>query len=265
MRVRFGFRFSLDKRKKFILLVLFLSAGLLFSQFLQGMERIVASFFLASTSVSMLFFILYQDIKKTFFYPLFILPFFYPLALGLFYFLVPERFLTRILVTVFFAVTSYALFLTHNIYAVSSIRTIQLLRAAHAVSFFLTVVVFFILVNIIFTLHLMPYFLFAALFLVCFPLSLQILWGVTLENTISSQIILFSAALAFIIAQIGSILSFWPVIPTVAALFLAGSFYTFVGLSQHWLEKRLFKEILWEYIWVTFIAFLVLVFTTQWG
>lgn len=256
---------NLDKRKRFVLAVGLLALGLLISQFMTGFGRVVASLILAILSGSSLFVIIYQDIKGTFSYPLFILPLLYTLSLGLFYFLVPERFLTRIIVTIFFAVTTYALFLSHNIYAVSSIRTIQLLRAAHAVSFFLTAIAFFIFVNIIFTLHLMPYMLLGLVFIISFPLIVQILWNINLEGSISKDVLFFSLSLSFIIGQIATMLSFWPTSPTVAALFLSGNFYTFVGLSQHWLERRLFKGILWEYIWVILIVFLVLIFTTKWG
>lgn len=262
---RFKFRFNLDKRKKFVLAIILLSFGLLISQFMTGISRIVTSFLLATFSAAALLAIIYKDIKGTFAYPLFILPFFYTLALGLFYFLVPERFLTRLLVTVFFATTTYALFLAHNIYAVSSIRTIQLFRAAHAVNLFLTIIAFFILIDILFTLHLAFYFLFLLLFIVSAPLILQLLWSVTLDNTISEIVLIFTLSLSFMIAQVGAMLSFWPATPTVAALFISGAYYTFVGLSQYWLEKRLFKGILWEYIWVVVVVFLVLLFATKWG
>lgn len=259
------FRFNFDKRKKFVLSVLLLSSGLLISQFLRGGERVILGIFLSILAVVSLFLSIYEDIKGTFHYPIFILPFFYTLALSLFYFLLPERFLTRIAVTIFFAMTIYSLFLAHNIYAVSSIRTVQLLRAAHAVSFFLTIIAFFILVNMVFTLHLMPYVLFVLLFGASFILIIQILWSTLLEASFSPIVLFFSLGLSLILAEIGTMLSFWPVLPTVAALFLSGNFYTFVGLSQHWLEKRLFKGILWEYIWVVIIVFVVLIFTTTWG
>lgn len=267
-KFRFPFRLQLDKRKKFVLSVLILSFGLLISQYIKGGERIIASFVLALLSLGSLFLIIRVDIKGVFNFPLnplFILPFFYTLALGLFYFLIPERLLTRIIVTSFFAITLYALFLSHNIYAVSSIRTIALLRAANTVNFFLTIVAFFILVNIIFTLHLMPYFLFLAVLIVSFPLIVQNLWSVALESKISKLVLLFFLVIALLIAQMATMLSFWPVLPTVAALFLAGNFYTFVGLSQHWLERRLFRGVLWEYIWVIVVVFLVLIFATKWG
>lgn len=268
VRGRFKFTFQLDKRKKFVLAVLLLSLGLFFSQFIKGGERVIVSFILAFFSSISLLLIIQKDIKGVFSYPvnpLLVLPFFYTLALGLVYFLIPERLLTRIIVTSFFSITMYALLLSHNIYAVSSIRTIQLLRAANAVNFFLTIIAFSILVDIIFTLHLAPYFLFAGIFLASFPLITQNLWSVSLQGKIAPVIFVFSAVIALLIAQIAAMLSFWPVLPTVAALFLAGNFYTFVGLSQHWLERRLFRGVLWEYIWVIVVVFLVLIFTTSWG
>jgi hypothetical protein len=72
-------------------------------------------------------------------------------------------------------------------------------------------------------------------------------------------------ALSVALVEVATLLWFWPSSPTVIALFLAGFFYTIVGLSHMWFERRLFKGILWEYVWVSCITFFVLILFTQWG
>ncbi|MCL5435015.1 MAG: hypothetical protein M1405_01365 [Patescibacteria group bacterium] len=47
--------------------------------------------------------------------------------------------------------------------------------------------------------------------------------------------------------------------------FLTGIFYSIVGLSQAWFEKRLFKSVIVEYAWVALVVFIVLVVFTTWG
>ena len=88
--------------------------------------------------IYMLIFILRKDIKGNFVIPTLILPFFFTLAFPFFYALVPERLLSRLLITLIYAFGLYSLFLTQNIFAVSGIRTINLLRSARIVAFVLT-------------------------------------------------------------------------------------------------------------------------------
>ena len=120
---------SLSKREKFVLSVFFLSLGMFIVEFF-GIKGILFSVFLSLMTDLILYLILKEDIKKTFFYPVFILPFLYTLSFSLFYLLFPSRFISRILLTGIYSFGLYSLFLTQNIFAISSIRTINLLRSA---------------------------------------------------------------------------------------------------------------------------------------
>ena len=257
---------TISKRQKFVLMTLFLTLGLFASQNIIVYEaRIILVFALSFLAALGLFVFLYKDIKGTFWWPLVILPFFFTLSFGFFYSLLPARFLTRLILSTLFAVGFYALYLSHNIYAVAGIRTIQLLNAAHSVGFLLTLVAHFFLINVIFSLHLIPPLVFFLVFLISFLFILPVLWSIKLEQGISRTVFSFTMMLALVIAELGLVLNFWPVTPVVAALFLSGNFYTFVGLSQVWLERRVFKSTMWEYVGVAIIVFLVLVSQTKWG
>lgn len=259
---------KISKREKFVIGALFLSLGLFISQYLDFQGRIILVLALSFLSVLILFLILYQDIKATFRGPLFvlfILPLLYPLSFGFFYFLLPERFLTRIILTTFFGVGLYALYLSANIFAVTGARTIQLLNAARSVSFLLTVLVHFFLTNVVFSLRVIPPLTFTLLFLLNFILILPSFWSINLEEKITKPILSFAFFLALVISELALALNFWPATPTVVSLFLSGNFYAFVGLSQAWLERRLFKNTLLEYLWVAIIVFLVLLTRTKWG
>jgi hypothetical protein len=73
------------------------------------------------------------------------------------------------------------------------------------------------------------------------------------------------SALTICIIEIATVLWFWPSSPTVISLFLTGFLYILAGLSHIWFEKRLFKGVLWEYVWVGFVVVLVLLLFTPWG
>ncbi|HEX8931586.1 MAG TPA: hypothetical protein VF810_00345, partial [Patescibacteria group bacterium] len=101
-------------------------------------------------------------------------------------------------------------------------------------------------------------------FLYSYALIYGSLWTYNLQKTIQ-DVGKWGLAVTVCLVETAAILWFWPSSPTVIALFLAGSFYTIVGLSHVWFERRLFKGILWEYIWVSCITFFLLILFTPWG
>lgn len=253
----------LDKRQRFILAVVILSLGLFTSEYSLGKPGVFVSFALSFLTSLFLFLTNSEDIKENFSPSVFILPFFYSLSFGLFYFLVPSRFLTRIIMTSLYGVGLYSLFLSQNIFTLASLRTIALLSSARTVSFILTLVSYFFLSNIIFSLDfpLIPTAI--LLFIFSYFLVTHSIWTYTLEKSFFPQT-LWVLVLSSAIVECSLILWFWPTSPTVIALFLTGFFYTIVGLSHVWYEKRLFRGVLWEYVWVGVIVFCILILSTSW-
>ena len=96
------------------------------------------------------------------------------------------------------------------------------------------------------------------LFAFSFLLILHSIWTHTLENNLKSQIEWISL-ITLCLVEVGMVLWFWSTTPTIISLFLTGLFYILIGISQIWLDKRLFKSVMWEYIWVAVIIFLVFV------
>lgn len=254
----------IDKRQKFVIAIIFLSLLLFFTEYQFGRSGIITPFILALLTALFLFWAIRNDTKENFTWNVFLLPLFYSLAFGLFYFLVPARLLFRMILTLLFAFGLYSLYLSENIFTVASIRTIQLLSGARIVSFVLTLLSFFFLANIIFTLHLFILPTIIAIAIFAFPLINQSLWSYTLERS-SRESLMWTGCLALCVVEAAAVLWFWPSSPTVIALFLTGFFYTLVGLTHVWLEKRLFRGVLWEYLWVGVIVFFVLMLFSNWG
>lgn len=256
-------KLSISKRQRFIIAVIILSLGLFASQHLLGKSGVFVTLFLSFLSAFLFFIANYQDIKQNFSPFLFILPFFYSLAFGLFYFLVPARFLSRLLMTTLYAGGLYSLFLSENIFTVASVRTIALLSSAKTVSFIITLVSYFFLTNVVFSFDLpaLPKVLF--IFVYTFFLTAQSIWSYRLEKFLSLHY-LWVLAISVCFLEVATILWFWPIDPTFIALFLTGLFYTMIGLSHVWFDKRLFRGVLWEYIWVAVIVFCILFLFTSW-
>jgi len=259
--------FVVEKRQKFVIMVILLSLTLFIVEFTGYRftnSGIVIAVILSLLTDLLLFWAIREDLKQSFSWSVFILPFLFSLAFSMFYFLTPARFLSRILLTSLYAFGLYSLLLSQNIFIVASTRTIALLSGARIVSFVLTLVSYFFLTNIAFSLHIFLIPSILIVFLYTFLLLQHSLWTYTLQKTIY-PLSLWVLCLTLCLVEIAAVLWFWPSSPTVVALFLTGFFYTIAGMSHVWLEKRLFRGVLWEYVWVGTIVFFVLVLFTPWG
>ncbi len=257
--------FRLSKRQKFVLTIIVLTFGIFLSEYLSGIYLIILSFILSFITIFLLYAALRDDVKGNFYYPILILPFLFTLAFTLFFPLVPARLITRAILTSIYAFGLYSLFLTQNIFVVSAIRTINLLRSARIVSFIISLVVLFLLSNIVFSLRLPLYVSPFIIFAISGLLNFQSLWTYSLSKESVGESILFSVLVSLCIAELSLILSLWPIDASIYSIFITGIFYSYSGLTHAWIEKRLFKSLLWEYVWVGFLAVLLLIFFSKWG
>ncbi len=260
---RVKLRALFNKRQKFIIAMLILSLAFFFSERVFMNAGILFSFIIAICTELFFLWSMYSDIQDTKSYQIFVLPFFYSLSFGLFYYLTPPRFLTNIIVTTLYAIGLYSLFLSENIFVVASIRTIALLTGARIVSFVLTLVSFFFLVNVSYSLHSNIFLTVGIIIVFTFFLLYHSLWTYTLDKSILSSGTWVSL-LTLCISEMAILLWFWPSSPTVIALFLTGLFYIVAGLSHVWIDRRLFRNVLWEYVWVGLVIFIIFIFSTQW-
>lgn len=252
----------LSKRSKFVLSTALLTLGLLVA-FLLGPDFGYQSIGTLSVFAALFtLFSLWGDLPKRKQVFIVLLPgILFTLAGGLFYFVLPGRWATRLIMFAIFVVGFYATLLTQNIYAISVARSIKLLQAARTIGFLLAVTSAFGLYYILFSLHTYLPILIVGIFFISFLLIIGVIWSVSLKEFLGKTELLHSVILATVLTEIGVLLSFLPLSITFAAIFLAGNFYTFVGISQHWLENRLFKRVLWEFILVDAILFAILFFT----
>ncbi len=257
--------YDINKRKKFILTALILTIGLLITQFLEfswhysGIIILtILTYFLSAWSLA-------EGLSGIEWLTVLILPTIFTFGIGFFYFLTPASWLARVPIMFFYFVGIYSLLLTENIFSVAAIRTIQLLRSAHAVAFLLTLVISFFLYNVILSLRLDFWFNFLLVFAVSFPLMLQGLWCINLEEKISKKIWLYTLALSFVLGEVALVFSFWPLNVAVGSLSLTTALYILLGLTQHYLSERLFKRTVNEYLGVGIAVLIVIFLTTRWA
>lgn len=257
-------RFYITKREKLAAGVIFLSVSLFIVEYFLGKSGIIFAFVLSFFSDLFLYWAIKEDLEDNFTPHVFFLPFLFTLAFALFYLLVPSRILTRIITTILYGFGVYSLFLSQNIFTVSSIRTIALLSGARTVSLMISLLTYFFLTNVVFSLHLNIIFTLILVALYSFPLVAQSIWTYTLDKNIYNSMP-WGALLTLALGEVALLLWFWPSTPTIIALFMTGFLYIVLGLSHLWLERRLFRGVILEYLWVAVVVFTVLVVFTSWS
>ncbi len=195
---------------------------------------------------------------------LLILPTFFTVAVASFYFLLPVRWLTRLPAAFFFGLFFYLLLLSQNVFNVASIRTIPLYRAASTATFLFTLLSGFFIFNVIYAFKLLFLWNGLLVFAVSFPLILQVLWSIEMEDRVVLSIIVQSLILALILGELALALSFWPIATTIWSLSLSSSMYVLVGITTQVLRGRLDKRMVWEYLGIGGMVFLVSFFLTSW-
>ncbi len=152
-----------------------------------------------------------------------------------------------------------------NIYTVSAIRTIALIRAARGVGFILTLFTFFLIFNLILSFKWPLYLNSIFVLILSFPIFLQGFWSIPLENFIKTDLLSLSFVASFALSEIAVAIFFWPVTLVVGSIFLTIASYILLGLGQAYLDQRLFSKTIREYLIVGIAVFLGMLFVTRWG
>lgn len=257
--------YEITKRQKIVLMSLFLTIILITAQTVGESLRYETIAFLTLSTILLSIFALWGELSGVKYFLLLLLPTYFVAGASLFYFLLPVRWLTRVPFAFFFGISVYLLMLTSNIYNVAAIRTIALLRAAHAVGLLFTLISGFLLVNVLLSFHLPFYLNVIGITLICGPLYLVGVWATELEDYVSQRAFLYAAVFTIVTAEGGLVFSFWPIVPINGALAIATVMYALLGLSQLHLEDKLKPRVLWEHVAVALLVFVIITISTRWG
>jgi len=255
----------MNKRKRFILTSIILSFGFIIVQFLSEQYRYVSIGGLGFLTLVLFAWSIREGIGFNATLFSLVLPFFFTVGVGLFWFLLPSSIFAKIPIVILYGFGIYALCLTANIYTVATIRTIALLRAAKGVGFVLSLLTFFLIFDTVLSIHWSAHISSLVVFTASFPLFLQSYWSVNLEKFMSSEVLKLSLISSLVVGEIAIALFFWPVTVVVGSLFLTVTAYMLVGLGQSELEGRLFKQTTREYLLLGLLVFIGMFFATRWG
>jgi hypothetical protein len=254
----------MSKRKRFILSSLLLSLGFIGIQVIPDQFKILGIVILGVMSLGFFTVSLWEGISVSSTLLTLLLPVLYTLGVGFFWFLLPASLFARIPIVFLYGIGIYALLLTMNIYTVSAIRTIALLRAARGVGFVLTLLTIFLIFDTILSLKWWVYLTVPAVLLTSFPLFLQGFWSFELEQKVSAKVYSISIVSSVIMAETAAVIFFWPVSVVVGSLFLTVSAYMLLGLGQAEVESRLFTQTVKEYSFVGIAVLIAMFIATHW-
>lgn len=252
------------KRERFIISSILLAFGLLATQLVVSDIRsfAIALFFVAAYFISG--WALNKNLNGIEWITIVPFPAYYALSVSLFYFLLPGNIISRVLILGLFSVGMYAIYLMSNIYAIGKVKTIQLLRAAHAVgSLFLFLMCLF-MYNFIFSLHLFPLWNALLVGVSSFIPLLCALWAVDIQPRIAPRIWWLSGLFSVFLAEIALGLSVLPVGLWTSSLYLTSLVYIGFGIIQSHLIGRLFAKTLREYSLLAIFVTVSLMLLIDW-
>ena len=263
--IRWERHIELSKRQQFILITFCLTLILMLTQLISiEYIRYPLVVLLAAITYVGSAFGLREDLKGVEWFTLLIPLTLYSAAVALFYFLLPARWLTRIPIAFLYAVGLYGYLLTQNIYNVAANRTIALLRAARSVGFLLTILTYYLLTLTILSFRSYPIFNSLLIGSISWLHIFPALWSVELTQKASGRVVVFSIALALVLAELSWAFSMWPMPTTMIALLLSSVLYSTVGMAQEYLSQKLYKKTIIEFVSVCVIVFLAALLTTRW-
>ena len=253
------------KRRKIVLVAMLLAWGILVMQFISWEHRYISIVVLAVISYFLSAWSLKEDLDGIEWIANLILPSLFLASLTLFYFLFPSNILIRLIIFILAAVGQYGILLCSNIFSVAIIRTIQLLRAAQAISLLFSLLIAFFLFNSLFSFKLLPSSNMLLVILISVPLVFQSLWVNKLDKKGWGKLILPSFYVSIALGQLAYMISHWPVNILISSLWLVSALYIILSLLHYYVSGRLFKNTIIEYIRFGVIIFVLTFLMSKWG
>jgi hypothetical protein len=254
----------IEKRKRFIIATLLLTFLVLALSFLSFSRLKYSLVILALIVYFLTYFCILEGIEKIEWLMLFILPVYFTVTYLVFYFLLPVRWLTRLPFIFLYAISIYAILLSSNIFNVGVEKSLQLFRAAFSVNFLFSTLTSFLIFNLILSFKLNFFFNFVSIFVFIFPLLAQFLWSINPKTYFAKDLVKYTFLISLLLGELGLVFSFIPARSNILALFLTTSFYCLGGLFQAFLEEKLFKERIREYLAVLVIIFIITMLASSW-
>ena len=248
---------KIEKRYRLVISAVLLTSLMIISSFFGFDKAITFLPILIISAYFLTYFSLIEGINKVGWFGLFLMPQLVTIAFYFVYYLFPGRWLTRMPFSIIYGISIYAVLLCSNIFNIGVEKSLGLYRAAFSINFFYQTIVSFLIFNLIFSLKQIFLINMLVAGIVGFILSLHLYWTIRLKRQIETEALHLSLITGLILGELAMIISFVPLKMPVYSLFLTSSYYSLTGLVYSYIDQRLFKETVREYVSV-FIFVLII-------
>ncbi len=255
---------KIEKRLRFVFSAVFLTIMMLISTFFPFDYSIFFIALFIILAFILTYFSLLEGVEKIELFTLFFMPIILTVSFYLVYFLFPIRWITRLPFVLIYGISIYAVLLCSNIFNVGVEKSLQLYRAAFSINYFYQMVVIFFLLNTLFSFKLNFFLNALAIAIIAFLFGIQLVWTVKLNLYLDRNIKFLGLFIAIVLSEIAIIGSFVPLKASVFALLLTSSYYSLAGLVYNFVDQRLFKETVREFVVVWLIVLAITLLSISW-
>jgi hypothetical protein len=259
-------KINISKREELVVASVILSAFMFFIFFVPiGLWKFIAIIFASMLTYAFTIIILRENIERIEYFTLPILPVLFTFATALFYGIIPERWLTRLIFISIYGFLAYSIFLMENVFNVAKLKNIQLLKVARTIYFFISSFTVFLFSYVVLSFHESGIISGLIFLLFIFLLSYTFYWSFNLYKSLEKTDIILSISTALIISELIIAFSFWPLNIYLISLFITSVYYSIIGVWDHILSYRLKGWNINEYIVINVIIFLLCILTVNFG
>jgi hypothetical protein len=173
------------------------------------------------------------------------------------------------LMSLFFGMIIYIMFLVENVFLVAiGFKTVPLYRAAYTVSLILLLISSFFMYDSLFSFRSNYLVNTIVSFLIGCLIFLYQFWAVAIElpdDGITLGIKPYVFAPALLLAELTLVLSYWPTGIFKGSVYLVSAIYIFCGLIQANIRDRLFVKVKTTYFWIGIAVVAAILMVTKWS
>jgi len=198
-----------------------------------------------------------------------LLPTMFFTGFGMFGALLADNWLSVVLMTIFYGLVTYAMFLVENVFLVAiGFKTVPLYRAAYTVSLILLLLSAFFMYDSLFSFR--TTYIFNTIFslIISGLIFLYQFWSVTIELPDDGKDLslrLYVLIPALLVTELTLVLSFWPAGIFKGSVYLVSAIYVLCGLIQADIRNRLFMKTKLTFFWITIAILSAIFLVTKWN
>lgn len=254
------------KREELVAASIVQSAFLFFSILVPfGTIRFAFIAFLVVLTYVVAIIFLRENIEKFEFFVLPVLPVLFTVSSALFYSVIPERWLTRFGFIGVYGILIYSIFLTENVFNVSKLKNIQLLKVARTISFFISCFSIYIFTYFLLSLRINGFFAAILLWGYVLLMGYSYIWSFVLNLEFDKYVFRVALSTASLLTEFYIVISFWPLNIYLTSLFITSIYYFFFGVLTNILEYRTRGWNKTEFLLINLVVFIFCLLTVNFG